>query len=95
MNKKQFEFLREKYLESHDFESSGMETLPDGTITSNERDALVAWNRELPDNILTSMGLDMLYSLLDQIEERLVKHCGWDEEELQDAPLIEQFDGLE
>jgi hypothetical protein len=41
------------------------------------------------------MGGDMIYSLLIQIEERLVKHCGWDEEELQDDPLIEQFDGLE
>jgi hypothetical protein len=42
MNQKQFEFLRDKYLESHDFECSGFETLPDGTITSNERDAMVA-----------------------------------------------------
>lgn len=95
MNQKQFEFLREKYLESHDFESEDMESLPDGTITSNERDALVAWNRKLPNNIITSMGLDMLYSLLDQIEERLIKNCGWDEEELQDDPLIEQFESLE
>ncbi len=47
MNQKQFEFLREKYLESHDFECSGMETLPDGTITSNERDALVGLGKEI------------------------------------------------
>jgi hypothetical protein len=47
MNQKQLEFLREKYLESHDFEGSGMLTLPDGTITSNERDALVGWERNI------------------------------------------------
>ena len=51
--------------------------------------------QKFPNNILTSMSVDMLYSLLDQIEERLVNHCGWDEEELQDDPLIEQFDRLE
>ena len=94
MNKKQFEFLREKYLESHDFQGSGMETLPDGTITSNERDALVGWEKKFPDNILTSMGGNMIYSLLNQIEESLVEHCGWDKEELQDDPLIDQFDNL-
>jgi hypothetical protein len=94
MNQKQFEFLREKYLESHDFESSGMETLPDGTITSNERDALVGWERKYPDYIITTMGVNMLNSLFNQIEERLVEHCGWDEEELQDDPLIEKFDSI-
>jgi hypothetical protein len=95
MNQKQFEFLREKYLESHDFECSGFETLPDGTITRNERDALVAWERKYPDYVITSMGGNMINSLFNQIEERLVEHCGWDEEELQDDPLIEQFDSLE
>jgi hypothetical protein len=94
MNQKQFEFLRDKYLESHDFECSGFETLPDGTITSNERDAMVAWERKYPDYVITSMGGNMLNSLFIQIEERLVEHCGWAEEELQDDPLIEQFDGL-
>jgi hypothetical protein len=94
MNQKQFEFLRDKYLESHDFECSGFETLPDGTITSNERDALVAWERKYPDYVITSMGGNMLNSLFNQIEERLVEQCGWDEEELQDNPLIEQFDSL-
>jgi hypothetical protein len=94
MNQKQFEFLRGKYLESHDFECSGFETLPDGTITSNERDALVAWERKYPDYVITSMGGNMLNSLFNQIEERLVKLCGWDEEELQDDPLIEQYYGL-
>jgi hypothetical protein len=95
MNQKQFEFLKEKYLESHDFESSGMETLPDGTIKGNERDALVAWEREFPDYVLTSMAGDMINSLFDQIEERLVEHCGCDEEEFIDDPLLEQFDSLE
>jgi hypothetical protein len=94
MNQKQFEFLREKYLESHDFECSGIETFPDGTITSNERDALVAWERKYPDYVITSMGGNMLNSLFNQIEERLVEHCGWDEEELQDDPLIEKFDSI-
>jgi hypothetical protein len=95
MNQKQFEFLREKYLESHDFECSGFETLPDRTITSNERDALVAWERKYPDYIITIMGGEMLNSLFNQIEELLVEHCGCDEEEFQDDPLIERFDSLE
>ena len=68
MNKKQFEFLREKYLESYDYESSGMESLPDGTTTSNERDALIAWERKYPDYIITNMGGNMLNSLFNQIE---------------------------
>lgn len=95
MNQKQFEFLRKKFLESHDFESDDKESLPDGTITSNERDTLVAWERKFPDYVITSMVGDMIFSLFERIEERLVKHCGWDEEELQHDPLIEQFDGLE
>jgi hypothetical protein len=94
MNQKQFEFLRAKYLESHDFECSGFETLPDGTITNNERDAMVAWERKYPDYVITNMGGNMLNSLFNQIEESLVEHCGCDEEELQDDPLIEQFDSL-
>jgi hypothetical protein len=95
MNERQFKFVRKKFLESHDFESSESDAYPDSTITYNQRDALLGWERQFPDYILTSLGVNMLTTLFDQIEERLVKHCGCDEEEFEDDPLLEQFDSLE
>jgi hypothetical protein len=95
INQKQFEFLRDKYLESYDFESSGMETLPNGTMTNNQREVLLSLERKYPNHIQTFIGVGMIISLFEQIEERLVENCGYDEEEFMDDPLIEQFDRLE
>jgi hypothetical protein len=95
MNQKQWAFLREKYLDSCDYESTESETYPDGTITNNQRCAMLGWEQKYPEYVKINIGIAMLISFLEQIEERLVENCGWNEEELQDDPLIEQFDRLE
>lgn len=56
MTKNQLEFLTEKYLESVDFESeTSSEILPDGNMTSNEREAIEAQEVQYPGTILTNM----------------------------------------
>jgi len=75
MNQKQWEFLREKYLESHDYESAESETYPDGTITNNQRDALLGWEQKFTGYILNNISSNILTALLDQIEERLINEC--------------------
>jgi len=94
MNKKQWPFLKEKYLESHDYEGSDSETYPDGTITNNQRDALLSWERKFSDYIKTNISIEILALLFEQIEKRLIENCGWDEAELEDEPLMERFESL-
>ena len=71
-----------------------MESLPDGTTTSNQRDAFLGWKQKQPGYILTNISSTMLMAFLTQIEERLINECGCDEEEFEDDPLIDEFDRL-
>jgi hypothetical protein len=95
MNERQLAFIREKYLESYDFENPNEgERMPNGKMTSNHCEALEAFEKETPGFILSSIEFKMLYKLLVDIEERLAEYCGYDAEEFEDNPLIDEFDSL-
>jgi hypothetical protein len=64
-------------------------------MTSNQRVALEDREDNHPSHIFWHMGQEMLNSLLEQIQERLVEECGYDQEEFDDDPLMEQLDRLE
>ncbi len=88
----QLKFLTEKYLESLDFDSpdSG-EFLPDGSSTSNEREALEFHEQDKPGYILTRMENAMFCGFISNIEENLMEHCGYTEEEIMENPLADEF----
>jgi hypothetical protein len=96
MNEKQVKFLTEKYLESYDFESTtSSEGLPNGTMTSNHCEAMEAQEKVTQGTILLNIKYAMLIHFIGDIESRLKEHCGYDEEEFLDNPLIDEFDDLE
>lgn len=96
MKEKQLQFLSEKYLESYDFGYSEgcRERLSDGSFANSERESLEFYERQTPGHILQSIGNMMVYTLFEQIEGNLVENCGYDKEEFEDNPLINEFDDL-
>lgn len=95
MNERQLAFIREKYLESYDFENPNeREGLPNGKMTSNHCEALEATEKDNPGFILSSIKFNMIYNFLVDIEERLEEYCGYDAEEFEDNPLIDEFNSL-
>ena len=93
MNERQSQFLTAKYLESIDYESpDSMQTLPDGSKTRNERVFFEYYEREKPGYILDCLGFFMLSDMLDKIGRDLVENCGYDEDEVLDNPLPDEFE---
>ncbi|MEI6764630.1 MAG: hypothetical protein WCM76_03250 [Bacteroidota bacterium] len=95
LNKNQTDFIRKKYLESWDFDDTGMETaLPGGHKTNNEAQAILADERKQPGALDEHIEFWMLFHLMDSIEQRLKKYCGYSEEDFEDESLIDQLDDI-
>jgi len=97
MNERQLQFITEKYIESYDFDYDPgcLERLSDGSFARSERESLEFYERQKPGHILQSIGSMMVYTLFGQIEANLVENCGYDKEDIEDNPLIDEFDELE
>jgi len=94
MTPNQLEFLKQKFLESLDYESDSTERLPDGSTTSNERKSLEFHERKKPGQLKQYMEITMFHGFLNCMEEKLIEYCGYNEDELMDNPLIDEFDKI-
>src|ERR1035437_504908 len=95
MNEEQMQFLKEKYMESHDYEDLNSTTfLSNGTKSHNEREVM-EYNEKVNNTpVLSDIGFYMLIHMINEIEKRLIKHCDYTDEDFEDENLYEQFDAL-
>ena len=95
MNEQQMQFLKEKYLESHDYEDLNSTTfLSNGTESHNEREVM-EYNEKVNNTpILSDIGFYMLIHMINETEKRLIEHCGFTDDDFEDENLYEQFDAL-
>jgi competence CoiA-like predicted nuclease len=96
MNEQQLQFLKEKYLKSYDYEDENSTSLlSDGTVLHNERKVLEYEDKVYPNFIIDGIACDMLIEMIDAIEKRLKKHCGFTDDDFEDGDLYLQFDALD
>jgi len=96
MNEQQLQFLKEKYLESYDYEDENSTSLlSNGTVLHNERKVMEYEDKVYPNFIIDGIACDMLIEMIDEIEKRLKKHCGFTDDDFEDGDLYVQFDALD
>jgi hypothetical protein len=96
MTDEQMEFLKEKYLESYDYEDLKVTTtMSNGKKTNNEREVIEYEEKDNNMSMMDRIGNYMLIDLIRDIEKRLIEHCGYTEDDFEDEDLFEQFDALD
>lgn len=94
LGERQLDFIRKKYIESLDYDDETTSFLPGGGYTKNEATFLLETEKNIPGSIDDHITNWMLYRLLGEIQERLIEHCGYSENDFDDGDLIDQFEEL-
>ena len=96
MTDEQMKFLKEKYLESYDYEDLHVTTtMSNGKKTNNEREVIEYEEKDNNMSMMDRIGNYMLIDMIKDIEKRLIEHCGYTEDDFEDEDLFEQFDALD
>jgi len=95
MTERQFAFLKEKYMESYDFEDDMSEQMPDKSYSSNQKEIFEVYEKTSPGYIVNYMQREILNDFILKIQDRLVEHCFYSEEDFEDEMLIDEFDELD
>jgi hypothetical protein len=95
LSKDQMDFLKEKFLESIDYDGDVTFALTDGSSTSNEAEYLRDMEGKYPANIENMMEYYALEAFVLCIEKRLVEYCGYDEGDFDEESLFDKVNSLE
>ena len=94
LSKSQMDFLKEKFIESIDYDGDITFTLTDGSSTSNEAEYLRDMEGKYPANVENMMEYYALEAFVLGIEKRLVENCGYDEGGIDEESLMDQINRL-
>jgi predicted RNase H-like nuclease (RuvC/YqgF family) len=95
LSKDQMDFLKEKFLESIDYDDDVTFALTDGSSTSNEAEYLRDMEGKYPAYIENMMEYYALEAFVQDIEKRLVENCGYDQGDFDEESLMDKLNCLE